>query len=182
MPLAEPVTSTEYVPAGVSITVCFGWPVFVEGLPPQPARNDTVSTTESKEIHVPIRILRRRLQGRMSTQPSANAVSAPNRKPRPGPVLRVAVAAGAEALMVSVADAVVLNAGEEGLTLHVNWLDDGAQVRASVPLKLFTEVKFSAMVPLLPLGTVICGTAGTTMKPPTVWLTVRLTLLLVEPA
>ena len=62
---------------------------------------------------------------------------------------------GSEALIVNVAEATLFSAGDAGFTLHDNRVDEGVQVRLSVPLNSLTEVRFKVTVPLLPPGTVI---------------------------
>ena len=85
-------------------------------------------------------------------------------------------------VIVSVAEATPFRAADAGVKLQERLVEDGVQLRLSVPLKLFTEARFRVTVPLLPPDTVICGTTGTTAKSPTVWVTVRFSVLLVEDA
>ena len=85
-------------------------------------------------------------------------------------------------MMVNVAEATPFRAADAGFTPQERLVDDGVQLRLTVPLKLFTEARFRVTVPLLPPDTVICGTTGTTAKSPTVWVTVKVSKLLVDDA
>ena len=88
----------------------------------------------------------------------------------------------APALTVSDAVACSFTVTVEELKLHVIWLEEGAQVNATAPLKLLKDCRFNWTVPELPACTVICGVCGASVKSPPapICVAVMFTTLLTE--
>ena len=181
--MAAPVITMVYVPGGVFSTVGLDPPPppppLLLPLRPQLTRKNAARTIGSQTI-----LIHRGLRnGRTSTKQDESAVPAPNQaRICQGACVSLAAVLVKVVVIVSVAEATLFKAADAGVTLQERLVEDGVQLRLSVPLKLFTEARFRVTVPLLPPDTVICGTTGTTAKSPTVWVTVRLSVLLVDDA